>query len=54
MVIVQFCGRLVDNIGLVPLILLDWELHLSYSTVLLCTRNPDLVSFAIPIFHILV
>ena len=46
---------LCDNIGLVSLILLGWELRvLCHSTM--CTRHPDLVSFAfyaIPIFHII-
>ena len=40
-----------DNIGLVLLILLGWELHVLYHCTM-CTRHPDLVSldfYAIPI-----
>ena len=43
-------------IGLVSLILLGWELHVLYHCTM-CTRHPNLVSFAvyaIPIFHILI
>ena len=36
---------LCDNIGLVSLILLGWELHVLYHCTM-CTRHPDLVSFA--------
>ena len=49
MVIVQFRGS--DNIGLVSLILLGWELRVLHCTM--CTRHPDHVSldfYAIPIF----
>ena len=41
-----------DNIGLVSLILLGWELRVLYQCTM-CTRHPDLVSldfYAIPIF----
>ena len=55
MVIVQFRGRLGDNTGLVSLILLGWEFTRVLYHCTVCTRHPDLVSFAfcaIPIFHI--
>ena len=45
-----------DNIGLVSLILLGWELRVLYHCTM-CTRHPDLVSFAfyaIPTFHIII
>ena len=45
---------LCDNIGLVSLILLGWELHVSYITVL-CVQDIPILSlafYAIPIFHI--
>ena len=45
---------LCNNIGLVPLILLGWELRVLYHSTM-CTRHPDLVSYAfyaIPIFHL--
>ena len=45
MVIVQFLVVWCDNIGLVSLILLGWELHVLYHSTM-CTRHPDLVSFA--------
>ena len=38
-------------VGLVSLILLVCELRASYHCTM-CTRHPDLVSYAIPIFHI--
>ena len=47
---------LCDNIGLVSLVLLGWELRVLYHCTM-CTRHPDLVSFtfyAIPIFHIII
>ena len=47
MVIVQFRGRLVvvwcENIGFVSLILLGWELHVSYITVL-CVQGIPILS----------
>ena len=42
---------LCNNTGLVSLILLGWELRVLYHSTM-CTRHSDLVSFAIPIFHI--
>ena len=45
-----------DNIGLVSLILLGWELRVLYHCTM-CTRHSDLVTldfYAIPIFHILI
>ena len=44
-----------DNIGLLSLILLGWELRVLYHCTI-CTRHPNLVSlnfYAIPLFHIL-
>ena len=41
-----------DNVGLLSLILLGWELRVLYHCTM-CTRHPDLVSldfYAIPIF----
>ena len=51
MVIVEFRGRLCNDIGLVSLILLGWELRVLYHCTM-CTRHPDLVSldfYPIPI-----
>ena len=48
----MLCG--CDNIWLVSLILMGWELRILYHCTM-CTRHPDLVSldfYAIPIFHI--
>ena len=47
---------LCDNIGLVALILLGWELRASYTLYYTCTSHHDLDSrlpfYAIPVFHI--
>ena len=47
--VIVFCGRY--NIGLVSLILLDWELRVSYQCTM-CTRHPDIVSLDVYAIHI--
>ena len=42
-----------NNIGLVSLILLGWELHVLYHSTM-CTRRPDLVSLDHPYIPILI
>ena len=51
MVIVQFHGRLVHNIGLVLLILWGLELRVLYHCTM-CTRHPNLVSLDFYAIHI--
>ena len=45
MVIVQFQVIWYNNIGLVSLILLGWELHVIYKCTM-CIRHTNLVTFA--------
>ena len=54
MVIVQFRGRLVRQYRACVIDSLGLGITCVLYHCTMCTRHPDLVSFAIPIFHIII